>query len=149
MTNRWGGSCVHSQVAAATSVLTRLLPPGEVRDGQRAVDRREHLEDRVEMRDPEDGRDPVARIDEVEAAAQRLELLESADEDADRRRVEMLEARELEDDRARPLLRELLETLLKRAGRVAEGERALDLQDRVRPALFLGQLHGVVGPAGA
>src|SRR5689334_14483033 len=115
MTNRWGGSCVHSQVAAAISVLTRLLFRGEVRHGERAVDRREHLEDRVEVRDPEDGRDPVARVDEVEAPALRLELLEAADEDADRRRVEVFEPRELEDHGARSLLRDLLEALLQRA----------------------------------
>ena len=98
MTNRCGGSFVHSQ-ATAVSVLTRLLFVGEVRHGERGVDRREDPEDRVEVRDPEDGRDALARVDQVEPAALRLELLQAADEDADRGRVEMLEARTA---RARP-----------------------------------------------
>src|SRR5262245_4401871 len=103
MTNRCGGSWVHSQ-PAAISVLTGLFFRGEVRDGERPVDRREHLEHGVEMRDPKNGGHAVARIDEIEPAALRLELLQAADEDADRGRVEVLEPRELEDDRARPLL---------------------------------------------
>src|SRR4249920_3162168 len=92
ITNWWGGSCVHWHAAAATSVLTGLLfLRREVGHGERGVHGRKNAEHRIEVRDPEDGSDAVARVHQVEAPPLRLELLEAPDEDADRRRVEVLE----------------------------------------------------------
>src|SRR6187200_3754123 len=76
MAKRCGGSSVHSKVGTG-SALTRLLVLRGLGRVERGLQRGEHPEDGVEVRDAEDRSDALARVHEVEPAALRLEALEA------------------------------------------------------------------------
>src|SRR5690242_19172627 len=82
ITNRCGGSCVHSKVGRG-SALTRLLVLGRLRRLERGLQGREDAEDGVEVRDAEDRRDALARAHQEELPSLPLEPLQTSDQHSD------------------------------------------------------------------